>query len=473
VTPPGKVPHVVIIGGGFCGLAAGYELTRHGVRVTIFEQDSDIGGLGGSFPVNGVCLEKFYHHWFNHDKELMGLIQELGTQDRLILRPTRTGIYYANQIFRLSTPLDVIRFKPLSVLDRVRLGLLALRARGVKNWRPLEDLTAEEWLRRMAGDRVYEVIWEPLLRGKFGDYAPEVSAVWMWNKLRLRGGSRSKAGEEQLAYYRGGLAALTDQIASRIRECGGRIVTNAPVEALIVEQGRVTGVKVTGERVGADAVIATPALPVIADLVEPHAEPEYVARLRRIRYLANVCILLELERSLSDLYWLNVNDPAFPFVAAIEHTNFEPAETYGGRHICYLSTYLPESGEPFQMEDGALLESTIPHLERLYPHFERLWIVDYHVWRARFAQPVVERRYRDLIPASETPLSGLHLATMAQIYPEDRGTNYAIREGRRVGGQVAHALERRAWPASTITELNPPKPASDSRRDWIRERSFS
>ena len=442
MTPTAEVPHVAVIGGGFSGLAAGYELTKRGVKATVFERDAGIGGLAGSFQVNGVQLERFYHHWFTTDEHVMALIDELGTQDQIIFRPTRTGIYYADKRFNLSTPFDVLRFKPLPLIDRFRLGLLALRARKVKDWQRLESLTAAEWLRQMGGDRVYEVVWRPLLRGKFGEHAREVSAVWISNKLKLRGGSRGKAGDERLGYYRGGFTALADRMATRIRDNGGRVLTNSPIEALVVERGQVTGVNVAGEKIAVDAAIATPALPIIADLVEPHTDPEYVARLRRIRYLANLCIVLELDRSLSDIYWLSVNDPGFPFVAVIEHTNFEPAETYGGRHLCYLSAYLPESAELYQMEDRATVEHTLPHLQRVFPHFKPAWIVASHVWRARFAQPVVERRYRDLIPATETPLAGLYLASMAQIYPEDRGTNYAIREGRRVGGHVADALDK-------------------------------
>jgi protoporphyrinogen oxidase len=438
----GKVPHVAIIGAGFCGLAAGYELSRRGgVRVAILEQDAEIGGLAGSFQVNGVRLEKFYHHWFTNDAYIIDLINELGTQDQIVFRPTRTGMYYAHNFFKLSTPLDVLRFTPLPILDRFRLGLLALQARQVKDWRKLENLTAAEWLRQMGGNRVYEVVWEPLLRGKFGDYATMISAVWFWNKLKLRGGSRGKGGQEQLAYYQGGFSTLADQIATKIESRGGRVYTNAPVTALVVEGGKVVGLEVSEERVDADAVIATPALPIISHLVAPHVSSDYVEKLRRINYLANVCLVLELDRSLSTTYWLNVNDSDFPFVGVIEHTNFEPVKSYGGRHIVYLSKYLPESDKLFMMEDDQLLNFTIPYIKRMLPEFDPGWIIGHHVWRARYAQPVVEQRYSELIPAQESPLKGLYIASMAQIYPEDRGTNYAVREGRNVADLVAKSLE--------------------------------
>jgi protoporphyrinogen oxidase len=199
-------------------------------------------------------------------------------------------------------------------------------------------------------------------------------------------------------------------------------------------------------------VLATPALPIVADLVQPHATAKYVEQLHRIPYLANLCVVLELDRSLSNTYWLNVNDPGFPFVGIIEHTNFEPASTYAGRHIVYLSKYLPANSALYAMPDDALLDFCIPHLQRMFPSFDRSWILAHHVWRAEYAQPVVVPQYSALIPSTATPLNGLYLCSMAQVYPEDRGTNYAIREGRRAGGAIARALAARA--RATLSEVS-------------------
>lgn len=436
--------HVAIIGAGFAGLSAALELVRRGIDVTVCESDTEVGGLAGTFEVGGTQLEKFYHHWFTNDQHVNELVRELGQEDQILYRPTRTGMYFAHRFFKLSSPMDVLRFSPLPLADRIRLGLLALRARRVTDWRELESLTAEEWLTRLGGQKVYDVVWGPLMKGKFGDFAPEISAVWFWNKLKLRGGSRGKGGGEVLAYYRGGFAALARQLAEAVGAGGGTISLGTPVTGLVVnEDGRVSGVRTAEGEVPADAVIATPALPIVADLVQPHAAPEYVASLRRIEYLANVCVVLQLDRSLSETYWLNVNDPGFPFVGVIEHTNFEPPETYGGRHIVYLSKYLPETHELWRMTDDELVDFCVPHLQRMFPEFRREWIQAAHVWRARFSQPIVVKRYSELIPAVETPLEGLYLSTMAQVYPEDRGTNYAIREGRKAGVLVAEQLRER------------------------------
>ena len=327
-------------------------------------------------------------------------------------------------------------------MDRVRLGRMVLRARKVRDWRPLEDLTAMEWLRQLAGDRVAQVVWEPLLRGKFGPFAQEISAVWFWNKLKLRGGSRSKGGAEVLAYFRGGFAALAQKMSDVVTAAGGKVRVNRGAEGLEVSEGKVTGVRAGGQVVPADYVVATPALPIFADLVKPHVSEDYFKSLGQIPYLANVCLVLELDRSLSSTYWMNVTDPDFPYVGIIEHTNFEPPETYRGRHIVYLSKYLPPSERLFGMTPRETLEFSLPYIQRMFPDFRPEWVLGHHLWKARYSQPIVVRHYSKLIPAFKTPLAGLRLCTMAQVYPEDRGTNYAIRDGRAAARMLLTEMGR-------------------------------
>jgi protoporphyrinogen oxidase len=428
--------HVGIIGGGFTGLAAALELARSGARVTIVESDSTLGGLAGGFDVGGINLEKFYHHWFTSDRFVMDMIEEIGCGDSIVLRPTRTGLYYANSIFRLSSPLDLLKFNPLSLVNRIRLGLLVFKARAVKDWRELEGLTAKEWLIQMCGKEVFRVVWEPLLKGKFGPYAEEVSAVWFWKKIALRGGSRSENGKEVLAYFKGGFAKLADSVGTELEKAGVRILRNTAVTGLRMQDGRVAALETSAGAIEVDSVIATPSLPIIAGLLDGHAPSSYVAQLRSVKYLANVCLVLELSHSLSDTYWLNVNDPSFPFVGVIEHTNFEPPQSYGGRHVVYLSKYLPEDDRLYAMGPDELLAFAIPHIERMFPNFKREWIKNSHVWKAAYAQPIMERHYSKKMPARQTPIPNLFISTMAQVYPEDRGTNYAIREGRATAGEV-------------------------------------
>jgi protoporphyrinogen oxidase len=422
---------ITIVGAGFTGLTAAYELAKNGVQVTVLEAESEIGGLAAAFDVHREKLDRFYHHWFTNDIEVIRLIDELGLSSRIEVNPTNTGVYFSNSFYKLSTPWDLLRFTPLSFFDRIRLGVLTLRARRVKNWKILENKTAHEWLIELGGENVYRVIWQPLLKGKFGPYAKRVSAVWFWNKLKLRGGSRGNSGEERLAYFKGGFVALADAIATKIRDYGGHIQLNTPVKRIKNSKGNWQLFTDQGLFVS-DKVIVTTALPLLAKMIEDWAPPHYIAELNRIEYIGNVCLVLELDRSLSSTYWLNVNDPSFPFVGVIEHTNFERPETYGGRHIVYLSKYLPHTDKLYSMNPDEFLEYSLPFLQKMFPDMQKSWIKAHHLWRARWSQPVVEKHYSKMIPKEDTPFDGLHICTMAQIYPEDRGTNYAIREGRRI-----------------------------------------
>jgi protoporphyrinogen oxidase len=427
---------VTIVGGGFTGLSAAYELAKNGVSVTVLEAEAEIAGLAAAFDVGGEKLDRFYHHWFTNDREVMQLIEELGLNDRVEINPTNTGVYYANNFFKLSTPWDLLNFTPLSFVDRIRLGLLALRARQVKDWMVLEGKTAQEWLKELGGENVYRVVWQPLLKGKFGPYAEEISAVWFWNKLKLRGGSRGKGGEERLAYFKGGFVGLADALAQKIIDLGGRIETNAPALSIQPTEGVWQTLTANGV-ITSKQVIVTTALPLIANMVRNWASQAYLERLERIQYIGNVCLVLELDRPLSKTYWLNVNDPSFPFVGVIEHTNFERPETYGGKHIVYLSKYLPHTDALYAMSADELLAYALPYLQKMFPEMERHWIQGHHLWRARWSQPVVEKFYSSLIPEESGPLPGFNICSMAQIYPEDRGTNYAIRGGRRIGRSLS------------------------------------
>lgn len=446
--------NIVIIGAGFAGLTAALDLLKLGHHPIVIEADTIVGGLAGSFDIgpDSQPLEKFYHHWFTNDEHVVSLIDELGEHDKVVIRDSHTGMYFNNTMFRLASPLDVLRFTPLPFIDRIRLGLLVFQVRMFKDWRKIEHKNVPEWLVPLSGQRVYDVVWGPLVDAKFSIYKDDVTAAWFWKKLQLRGSSRGKGGSEQLAYYKGGFAALAERMAEEVRKRGGDIRLQKRAVSIRADNGRATGVELDdGSVVDADAVLVTTAFPIAADLLESTLSADEIAKFRRVRYLANRCLALELDRSLSDTYWLNVNDPSFPFVGVIEHTNFEPASSYGGRHIVYLSRYLAASDAAYSMGKDDYVEYALGHLQRMFPDFKREWILGAHVWDADYAQPVTERNYSHYLPGHHTSLENVDIYTMAQIYPEDRGTNYAVREGRAAAAAVDARLERPNRKASRET----------------------
>jgi protoporphyrinogen oxidase len=421
---------VAVVGAGFAGLSAAMTLARAGKRVVVLESDDRLGGLAGSFSfADGVQAEKFYHHWFTNDRHVPQLVHELGMDGDVVTMPSRTGMYLNGRIWRLSTPRDLLSFTALPLVDRIRLGVATLRVRRVRDWSAIEGLSIREWLAPLCGERAYAQVWEPLVRAKFGRYADDVTAVWMWKKLVLRGSTRNAAGGEELAYFQGGFGRLADAVGDDVRRHGGEIRLGETVTGVETADDRVVRLRTTAGAVEADHHLFTPSFAVVADVFESAGPAEWLAAMRRVRYLGNICLVLRLDRSLSETYWLNVNDPGFPFVGVIEHTNFDAPEHYGGDRIAYLSRYLDLADPAWSMTDEEYLDDALPHLTRMFPDFDRSWIREAATWRATYAQPVTERGYSTYVPPSTTPWRNVTVATMAQIYPEDRGTNYAIRDG--------------------------------------------
>ncbi len=430
-----------IIGGGIAGLTAAYRLAQKGHQVALYEARSTLGGQVGTFEVDGGRLEVFYHHLFSGDGDVTGLIEEMGLADRMTWRESKVGFYYGSQIYNFVTPMDLLRFRPISIIDRVRLGFVGMYLRRQKDWRRYEGVTAQEWIRRWAGKRNYEVVWGPLLRGKFGSRAGDVGMVWFWGKIFLRFASRGGglAQKEKLGYMLGSFGLLTDELERRLKDAGVQVETGRPVQRIVVEDGRATGLALSdGESVPCDAVIAT--VPNASFLeMAPFLPDDYAALLKSVQYQWATCLVLALKQSLSPIYWLNISDPEIPFVGAIEHTNYIEREHYGGHHILYLSNYVEASSPIVGMNIDEVSEHYLPHLKKINPDFSPDWIADRWLFKDAAGQPVITTNYGASIPDHRTPVPGLYLANTTQIYPEDRGLNYSVRLGQKIADLVAGA----------------------------------
>ena len=433
---------VGIIGGGASGLAAAYELGKHGHRASVYERAPFIGGHASTFDVGGARLERGYHHWFTNDTDIVGLLDEIGLGHQVRWIDSKVGTLYDGRIYDFVTPLDLLRFTPLSLLDRVRLGLMTLYLQRQKDWKRYERFTSSEWLQRYGGRRVYDVFWGPMLRGKFGEeHYDQVGMAWLWGKIHTRFASRGKGlAREKLGYPIGSFGEVFDVLAERVVEQGGEVHISSSVDRIVMDGGRATGMEIAIEGAEArveefDAVIATTPSHVFPRLVPPLPD-DYLSKLNAARYMSAVLIVLVLDRPLSNIYWLNVADRSIPFVAVIEHTNFIGPEHYGGKHIVYLSNYLATDHALYKMGHEELLEEYLPHLRKINPDFDLSWIETSYHHRVDGAQPIIGTNYSSRIPDHRTPHKGVYLANTTQVYPEDRGTNYSVRMGRRVARMV-------------------------------------
>ncbi|MEE9217046.1 MAG: NAD(P)/FAD-dependent oxidoreductase [Anaerolineales bacterium] len=423
---------IAIVGAGAGGLAAAYDLTRAGNQVTVFESDDHVGGLASGFsrPNWEWSVERYYHHWFASDKHILGLINELGWSDRVIFPRPVTVVYHDEQFYPLDSPIAVLRFPGIPFLDRIRVGAVVAYLRYVARWKPLEQVTAHEWLSVRVGERAYSSLWEPLLIGKFGPHYKDVNMAWFW--------ARIKARTRRLGTFEGGFQAFMDGMADRIRSDGGEIRLQTAVEEIRPTNDQQLEVRVGGELQLFDYCLVTTSPGLLARLAPSLPEP-YLQGLNQMKSMGAVVLTLSLKHRLSEQghYWHNLPKTAgFPFLSLVEHTNFVSSEHFGGEHIVYCGDYLDADHEYFELSQFELLERFIPTLRRINPDFVPEWINTSWLFRTPYAQPIPPINHSQSIPDLQTPVPGLWFASMSQVYPWDRGTNFAVEIARKAAARI-------------------------------------
>ncbi len=407
-----------VLGAGALGLTVAYRLAQRGESVVVLEREPIPGGLAAGFqPEPGIWLEKFYHHLFRGDRHAIGLIDEVGLGEDLVWRRPLTATLRDGRVHQLDSPMSLLRFRPLPMRDRLRMGAALAYLKALPNPELLEGRTATDWIRRRMGRRAYDVVWGPLLGGKFGALAEEIAMPWFWARVHDR--------TPELGYLRGGFQRLYDRLAERIAGAGGELRFGTEVRG--VRTSPIGGVLVdtVAETVQVDRVVSTLAVRLTCRLV-PELPADYRARHDWGQAYGAQCLVLSLDRPLTDTYWMNINDPGFPFMALVEHTNYMDRADYNGRNLVYLGNYRPMDDPIMSASTDAVVDGFAPHLARINPGFSRDWITDAWAFAAPFAQPIVTVDYRDHIPPFETPIPNLWVASMFQVYPHDRGQNYSI-----------------------------------------------
>ena len=416
---------IAILGAGYGGMVAAWDLRKAGHDVTIFEAANYAGGLASGFkePHWDWSVEKFYHHWFQSDSEMLELIRELGLEDKVIFPRPLTVMLHKNKWYPFDSILNALLFPGLGFgLNKIRFGFVGLFLRITKNWQALEKVTAHEWMMKYAGNKVYEQMWQPLLIGKFASYYKDVNMAWLWARMHAR--------TTRLGTFEGGFQKFADLFADKLREKGVEIRLGTSIKSIKKDQAS-GGLSVDGEHF--DKVLVTTSPSLMAKLC-PELPESYLKGLLGLKSMGAVVMTLSLKHSLSKegYYWFNVpKEEGYPFLALVEHTNFVSKEHFGGDHIVYAGDYLELGHEYFDMTDEQLLERFIPAFEKFNPEFKRDWVKKIWVHKTNYAQPVPLVGHSKNIPAIQTPIEGLYFASMSQVYPWDRGTNFAVEIGRK------------------------------------------
>jgi protoporphyrinogen oxidase len=422
---------IAIVGAGYTGMSAAYDLVRAGHQVTIFEADSQPGGLAAGFkePHWDWSVEKYYHHWFASDHDMLGLIDELGLNHKVRFPRPYTVLLHNGKWYPFDSILQALLFPGLGWgINKARFGFVGLYLRLTQNWQALERVTADGWMRKWAGTKVYEKMWQPLLIGKFGPYSKDVNMAWFWARIHAR--------TTKLGTYEGGFQAFADDFAAILKNLGVQIHLQTQVTSIV--PGSAGGVKISFDSrfENFDKVLSTTSPGLMAKLT-PDLPQSYLDGLLKLQHMGAVVMTLSLKQRLSEqgFYWFNIpKDAGFPFLAVVEHTNFVSAEHFGGDHILYCGDYLETDHAYFDLSDDELLKRFIPGIQKINPAFGEDWIKKVWVHRTKYAQPVPLLNHSKNIPAIMTPIPGLYFASMSQVYPWDRGTNFAVEIGRRAAG---------------------------------------
>ncbi|KKR71552.1 MAG: hypothetical protein UU81_C0002G0015 [Microgenomates group bacterium GW2011_GWC1_41_8] len=416
--------NIAIIGAGFTGLSVAYRLLQSGHNVTIFEKDPQPGGLAIGYQEKGWewTMEAFYHHWFTNDASILGLAEELNFP--VIIKRPKTSSLIDGKIYQLDSPRTLLSFAKLSFSERVQMGVVLAFLRFNPFWRPLEKVSATKFLSKTVGKNAYELLWKPLLMSKFGKYTESISLAWFWARIVKR--------TTNLAYPKGGFLRFAQHLAKVIQKKGGSIQYNVSVENISEKNGKVS----LGKQGTFNKVIVT--LPSFAFLkLAPSLPSDYQKSLMQLKGLGAVVVIMRLKRPFftDGTYWLNVCEPGAPILAVVEHTNFMDSKHYNNEHLIYLGHYLPKEHTYFSLSAEDLLKTLDPFLRRLNPEYNKS-LIGLKKFSVPFAQPIIPINYSRQVPSMITPFQNVYLANIQQVYPWDRGTNYAVELGEQVAGVI-------------------------------------
>lgn len=402
---------VAVIGAGVTGLTIGFYLSKKGHKVVIFEKDDFVGGLASGFKAGDWHLERFYHHIFKSDQLIQELTSDLGLKDIWLWQDCGAPIFYQGKIHPFSSPLDLLKFSPFSFSNRLRTGLVSLYLQLSSSYHSFENKKGADWLKKWMGEQSWQVIWQPLLKKKFGDFYDQVSMSWIWARIHKR--------SRYLGYPRGGFQIIINKLVKEIKKRKGKIILNQEIKNL-------------NQLKSFDKIIFTGASPLFLKIAS-QLPGKYQQKLGQIKYYGTVVVLLTLKKPLTNwAYWLNINDSDIPFVGCVQHSNLVNKKFYNSLHPVYLVSYVSRKSELFNQSPKTIVDQWTACLNKINKNFSLQWIKDYKVFKEPFTQPIFKVGDYKQVPDFQTPLKNVYLVNMAQVYPWDRGVNYAVGLGKKL-----------------------------------------
>ncbi|MFK7957295.1 MAG: NAD(P)/FAD-dependent oxidoreductase [Lysobacterales bacterium] len=418
---------VAVLGAGAMGLAAAYEALRQGHNVTVFEAGSEAGGMAAHLDFDGLSIERFYHFICRADSPTFQLCQDLGIGHLLRWRETSMGYFINGEHHRWGDPIGLLKFPYLSFLEKMRFGITMFLATKRRNWQALDGISARDWFIKTCGRRAWDTLWEPLFRLKFFEYADEVSAAWIWSRIKRLGTSRKSLFQEELGYLEGGSDTLVKALVSAIEKSGGTIRLGEPVTEVVIEEGALGAVRSASGEEAFDAVLSTVPTPLIPRLM-PGLGTAALNRYAAIKNIGVVCVLLKLKRNVSPHFWINICDGEMEIPGIVEFSNLRPvADT-----VVYVPFYMPTSHPKFAASDQAFIDESMGYLAKLNRQILPEDLLAARVGRLSHAQPVCEVEFSQMIPPVQTAVAGLRIADTCFYYPEDRGISESVRLGREL-----------------------------------------
>ncbi|OUU77338.1 MAG: hypothetical protein CBC30_01460 [Chloroflexi bacterium TMED70] len=426
---------ICIIGAGITGLTTGYKLSKLGHEVEIFESASFSGGQASTINFENFEIEKAYHHLFVTDKAILELYKELDLEDELEWYKSKVATFAEKKIWSTTSPIDLLKLPIIPLKDRINLALISLRLKLIKNWKKLESISAYQWLSKHVSDRTFEIIFEPLLRGKFGRYYKDICMPWFWAKIQTRVSSRNKKFDEILCYPKNSFSLLIKKLENEIQNQGGSIKHNHLITSINTQDNKVSSVNYISDNKSKhienfDAVVSTAPYSILSRLIT--LDKSITEKMNKVQYMSAVVMILILKNPISNYYWLSIADKEFPFLGIIEHTNLLPKEKYNNNNIVYITNYVEEDNELLDMNYEEVIEKYTPFIKSINNTFSKDEIIDYKFNKINYAQPIIPINYSSYRIPIKLPVFGLYSANTAQIYPEDRGTNYSVDLGQKV-----------------------------------------